>query len=165
MKKILFILLIFPIFLYADLPKNEEYSHQAYPYHGLSFKSVPAKDFNNTIIVGSCFYQEWVEGDLDVVKDIFPDDMTGVIFRNCNLDNVYVSTNNVIEGGTNKKIKVQNDWDDWILDNSFKPVEPTTKEDRLNANVSIDPKDIPAEKWTAEERKSFEELFNESLNP
>ena len=138
---------------------NEKYSYQAYPYHGLSFKDRPAAEFNNTTIIGSCFYQEWVEGDAEVVKDIFPDGITGVTFENCNLDNVFIPAGNTVKGGTNNKIKVQNDWADWKLNDSLEPVEPVNKDYWIKAGVSIDPADIPEEKLTEEEREAFEENF------
>lgn len=144
----------------ADPPLNETYSFQAYPYHGLSFKEIPAEDFNNTTIRGSCFYQEWVEGDKDVVKDIFPDGMTGVVFVDCNLDNILVPVGNTVVRGTNKKLKVQNDFECWILDGKLDPVEPMNKEERLASDVSIDPADIPEEPFTDAERKAFEDSIN-----
>ena len=142
--------------------RNKKYSGKGFPYHGLSFKSIQASEFNNTEIYASVFYQEWVEGDTKVMKDIFPAGMTGVVFFNCNLDNVYVDeTNNTINGGSHRKIKVQNDWEDWELDNSLKPSEPLNKKERLRAGVSIDPLDLPSKKFTQEEREVFDNNLNE----
>lgn len=169
--KVLVILLLlcgvcFQASLFADEVINEKYSYQAFPYHGLSFKDRPAEEFNNTVVAGACFYQEWVEGDKDVVKDIFPDGMTGVVFRGCNLDNVLVPVGNTVEGGINRKIAVQNDWSAWILDDNLQPIEPLYKELRLSVNVSCDPQNIPAEKWTEKEREEFEEnLFSIIVTP
>ena len=143
---------------------NEKYSNKAFAYHGVSFKLESAKDFNNSEIQRSCFYQEWVEGDTEVMKDIFPTGMIGVTFRNCNLDNVYVDeVNNELIDCSHRAIKVQNDWDDWILDGTLKPVEPMNKEQRIAAGVSIDPKDIPETKMTEEERKAFEEQIHPEI--
>lgn len=145
---------------------NEKYSYKAFSYHGLSFKDRPVSEFNNTIIRGSCFYQEWREGDKEIIKDIFPDGMTGVTFEKCNLDNIFIpdgNTINEIKGGCHRKIAVQNDWDDWILDDDLRPIKPTNKEQRLKAGVSIDPKDIPKKKFTKEERKQFEESMHEKI--
>jgi hypothetical protein len=159
MKKLIILSLLIPLLAFAkELPMNEKYSFQAFPYHDLSFKDVPAKEFNNTIIRGSCFYQEWREGE-EIIKDIFPDGMTGVTFLCCNLDNIYIPPGNKVEYGTNKRIQVQNDFQAWILDDQLKPKEPMDKEMRLEAGVSIDPKDIPAKKFTPEERKQFEETL------
>lgn len=149
---------------WSDPPFNTKYSYQAYPCHNVTFKGTPAKEFNNSTIVGSCFYQEASEEATmlsQVQKDIFPDGMTGVVFDKCNLDNVYVDTdkNTILPSCTYKKIKVQNDWEDWVIGNDLKPIEPTSKEAWLEANVSVDPKDIPSKKWTPEEREQFEEKF------
>lgn len=147
-----------------DIEMNDKYSGKGYPYHDLSFKH--ETDMKNINIYGSCFYQEWVEDDTEVVKDIFPDDMTGVTFYNCNLDNVYVSPENTVVGGSYRKIKIQNDWDDWILNENLTPKEPINKEQRLKAGKSIKPKDIPKKKWTKEERDAFEDTLNSiSITP
>jgi hypothetical protein len=130
------------------MPINKKYSYQAFPYHGLSFKNEKAEDFNNTEIVGTSFYQECLEADKDVVKDIFPDNMTGVTFTDCNLDNVLIPSGNTVLRGTNKRIKVQNDLSDWILNGKDEPTEPTDKKDRIAWSISIDPKDIPQTKQT-----------------
>lgn len=136
---------------------NDKYSGKAFPYHGLSFKK--ETDLKpGTVIYASVFYQEWVEGD--VMKDIFPATMEGVTFYNCNLDNVYISPGNTVIGGQHRKIQVQNDWDDWILEDNLKPKKPMNKEEREKKNLSIKPNDIPKDKWTKEERKQFEELLN-----
>lgn len=76
-----------------------------------------------TIIRGSCFYQE---GRPD--SHIFPEDMTGVTFERCNLDNCYIPPGNTLaeQAGipcTNKQVLVQNDLRDWILDDKGEPVE------------------------------------------
>lgn len=160
MKKLLIAFLSLTTACFAQEKINEKYSYKAFPYHRVSFKSIPAKEFNNTIIVGSCFYQEWTEGDKTIVKDIFPNGMTGVIFKQCNLDNVLVPIGNTVQSGTHKKIKFQNDLENWILNKDETPKEPINKEQRLEANVSVDPKDIPAKKWTKEERDAFESNFN-----
>lgn len=145
---------------------NEKYSYKAFPYHGLSFKDRPASEFNNTTIRRSCFYQEWAEGDTEIIKDIFPLGMVGVIFEECNLDNVLIPLGNTNKNSINKKIKAQNDLEDWVLDNSLKPKEPMNKEQRLKAGVSIDPKDIPSKKFTKEEKYAFDESVTAvSINP
>ena len=155
-------------------PINKEYSRKLFSYHGLTFKNIPAEKFNNSIIIGSCFYQEYLEGEHEIVKDIFPDFMEGVIFISCNLDNVYVNEDNntilkeTTSSCSNKIIQVQNDWDDWILDENLNPLEPINKEDRLRAQKSISPFDIPSVKWTKEERSQFEKdlySYNTSINP
>jgi hypothetical protein len=159
-KIIILILLLFPVVCFG-LPINKEYSHRAFPYHGVSFKDIDPAEFNNTIIVNAGFYQEWQKGDKEVMKDIFPDGMTGVIFRECNLDNVFVPEGNHIEGGSNRAIKVQNDLEDWLVDSKGDPVEPLHKEKFLEAGVSIDPADIPQFELNREQRDQFEAVLDQ----
>ena len=106
-----------------------------------SFKDVPSKEFNNTEIIGTCFYNETVNAE------IFPSDMTGVTFSKCNLDNIKIPVGNTVEASCCiKRVKVQNDNEDWILDNDLKPVEPLDIAHLIKEGKSIDPKDIPIEK-------------------
>ena len=102
---------------------NDKYSFKAYPYHKLSFKDRPASEFNDTEIIGSCFCQENKPD-----SDIFPNGIMGVIFKKCNLDNIYVPPGNTIKEGTHKKIKVQKDGLDWLLNDDLTPKEPLNKE-------------------------------------
>jgi hypothetical protein len=126
--------------------RNEKYSYRAFLSRGLSFVAIDPREFNDTEIVGTCFYQEWHEDDGErIVKDIFPVGMTGVTFRDCNLDNVLVPTGCRVEGGTNKVIRVQNDLEDWVCDVAGKPVEPIAKVLFVQFGLSIDPADIPAD--------------------
>jgi len=170
-KRIILILILFvAVNAYAEKPINEKYSYRAFPCHNVSFKDRNVEEFNNTIIIGSCFYQEWVKGDEDVEKDIFPDGMTGVTFEKCNLDNIWIdeNKNTVVKTGTDrcftKKIKVQNDNHAWIVEKrqgEWKPVEPVNKEMRLQVGISIDPKDIPKKKVNRKEYRKFMERFYE----
>lgn len=154
-KKISFIILLLLITIMAkaeDKPINLKYSYKAFPFHDLHFRDISVEEFNDTRIVGSCFYQEYREGDKTVVKDIFPKGMKGVKFERCNLDNIYVDeTKNTIGTGvedwcSHKKVKVQNDLCDWILNEDETPKEPIDKEKFIELGISIDPKDIPKTK-------------------
>lgn len=161
-KKLLFIPLLF-IALNAHGAINEKYSYKDFMHQ--SFVDVPASEFNNSTIVGSCFYQESI-GEEEVVKDIFPDGLVNVIFEKCNLDNVLIKSGMSLgEKNSNRKIKVQNDWDDWILDDNLKPVEPMDKVRRIKAGKSIDPKDIPKDKWTKEEKETDEKDIDSIIAP
>lgn len=155
MRKIIFIFLFLSLIITAnaeDKPINLKYSFKAFPFHDLHFRNEPVEDFNNTIIQGSCFYQEWREGDETIMKDIFPKDMKGVLFIACNLDNVYIdeTKNTILKDTTaqcsHKKIKVQNDLCDWVLNDDDTPKEPAEKEKFIKLGISIDPKDIPKNK-------------------
>jgi len=140
---------------------NEKYSYKAYPYHNLSFKDKKSTEFNNTTIIGSCFYQECSE-DGTPPFDIFPN-ITGVIFERCNLDNIYIPPGNIVKDSCNRKLKVQNDWEVWVLNDSFEPIEPMNKSERLKAGVSIDPEDIPIKKFTEEEVEQFKRSLDAEI--
>lgn len=128
--------------------RNEKYSNK--DFTNQDFTDVDPSEFNNTTIDSSCFYRECRESEAPPF-DIFPAGMTGVNFVDCNLDNVNVPPGNTIEGGCNRKIKVQNDLDDWELDGQGNPTEPLNKKQRLRDGVSIDPQDIPNEHIREEE--------------
>lgn len=131
---------------------NGEYSYKDFTHQ--SFTGVSTAEFNNSEIVGSCFYQEsiWHSGSLGVTPkdpmiDVFPPLMTGVTFVRCNLDNCKIPIGNTIdERCQNRKIRVQNDNEDWELDGSNKPIEPLDKKRFVEDGKSVDPKDIPVSK-------------------
>jgi hypothetical protein len=124
---------------------NEKYSGKDLSQQ--SFKSEPAADFNNSEIRSSNFAHCLPVGHSgEAYQDIFPTGMTGVEFVHCNLDNVLIPVGNTMDARcSNRRIKNQNDKDDWVVDAAGKPVEPTNKFLRLkpDVNASIDPKDIP----------------------
>lgn len=141
MIKTIMILLLCSGLCYAqnkELKKNEKYSYG--DFQGQYFKD--SSEFNNTLIVGSCFGV-----NNQPYSKVFPEDMIGVTFRLCNLANAVIPEGNIIESNcVNSQIKAQNDGEDWVVDKDLKPVEPL-KKDRFQAlSLSIDPKDIPAEK-------------------
>ncbi|MHA2136254.1 MAG: hypothetical protein ACW99J_20530, partial [Candidatus Thorarchaeota archaeon] len=69
--------------------------------------------------------------------------------RRCNLDNVKLPFGNTYnETCCKRKIKAQNDLEDWFVDSAHKPVEPMRKADYLRLGISVDPADIPTEKMT-----------------
>lgn len=124
---------------------NEKYSYKDFTNKKLLDADV--KELNNTVIRGSCFYQEksWDEAKLCI--KVFPDGMTGVTFDRCNLDNVEIPAGNIVlPTCSHRIIKVQNDWSDWILDGEGKPIEPINKKDYIELGLSIDPKNISVEK-------------------
>lgn len=134
---------------------NEKYSFK--DFTGASLRDVPVEELNSSIIMGSCFYQENKPD-----TKVFSDDMRGVVFKRCNLNNVYIPPGNtvVLEGPdkcSNERIKEQNDWEMWVVDENMNPIEPLNKEDRIKAGVSISPKDIPSKRFTIEEKIKFDE--------
>ena len=90
------------------------------------------------VIYGSCFSQETPD------TSIFPTDMQGVTFIKCNFDNVYIPPNNTVIDCWQRRFKVQNDRNDWLVDNNNFPIKPSQFKifDKL-ALPMPDPKDIP----------------------
>ena len=66
---------------------NEKHSHKDYSNRCL--KHLPAEEFSNTTIVGTCFSQE-VLGGTPMLIDIFPDGTKNVTFERSNLINVFM---------------------------------------------------------------------------
>lgn len=143
------------------MPKiNEKYFYK--DFSGMRFNALKPEEFNDSIIVGSCFYRDVHEDckDEEIAVDIFPKGMAGVIFRRCNLDNVLVPAGNKVEDNcTNKRIKVQNDLCAWELDEDNQPARPIAEKMFAMLGLSTDPKDIPAEKMV----KSIIETKHEEI--
>jgi len=131
---------------------NEKYSFKGFTNQ--TFLDVDPAEFNDTEIKGSSFYQESAYSDKgldasppDPMVDVFPVGMTGVTFTRCNLDNVKIPVGNTIgERNNHRRIRIQNDLSDWVLDVNSKPTTAIDEDSRIRASVSIDPKDIPATK-------------------
>jgi len=153
------LILLFAVSVVGAEEHNAKYSCQNYMGGKAAFlKKEPIKELQKGIIVGTCFYQPERPN-----SDIFPAGMTGVTFKNCNLDNVLVPIGNTIIGGCHRQIKAQNDWSDWILDDvTLAPKEliPGEKARRLKAGLSIDPKDIPVKQLTEVERETLDDTLN-----
>lgn len=115
---------------------NEKYSYKNFTNQ--SFKHLKAEEFNNSEIIGSCFYQF-----NNPNSDIFPPNLQNIIFIDSNLDNILIPNGVTLKNSSNKKIKRQNDFEDWILDESLMPIEPILKEFLLLWGFNVDPKNIP----------------------
>lgn len=148
-------ILLFAVSVGAE--EHNKYSVKNYSGKNANFlKNEPIKDLQEGIIIGTSFYQAERPN-----SDIFPSGMTGVTFKNCNLDNVLVPVGNTIIGGSHRQIKAQKDWQDWILNPiTLEPVEPINQKQRIAKGLSIDPQDLPTKKWTEEERETFDSLLN-----
>lgn len=158
--KYIWILFLIPVLAFGAEDRNKKYSTK--DFTNKSFLKVPAEEFNNTIIYGSCFFQYLDLDDKAELVKIFPDGITGVTFKFCNLDNVFVPEGNVLVNSINKLIKQQNDNYMWELDKKDKkPKKPISEFEFDKQGWSKDPKDIPKE-WKPKEAKDDEEL---SLNP
>jgi len=127
----------------TNIVNNLEFTYDDnYSHKDFTGRELLDKDLSGITIFGSCFLQEIPD------SKIFPDNMTGVTFINCNLDNVFIPAGNETIGCSQRKFKVQNDMIDWILDTDLKPKEPISKEEFIKYGISIDPKDIPKTKMT-----------------
>ena len=126
--------------------------------------AIPAEEWNNSTIVGSCFY---VEGE---PQKICPDDVVGVVFSACNLDNrILPAGASMMAKGHEKsrglpncrnRIKKQNDLMDWQCkwaDDS--PVMPQDIKQRKIRGLSFDPKDLPEKELTLREQAAREALI------
>ena len=90
------------------------------------------------VIYGSCFSQETPD------NHIFPEDMEGVTFIKCNLDNVYIPPKNTVIDCWQRRFKVQNDRNDWLIDVNDLPVKPV--QFKIFEKLALplpEPKDIP----------------------
>ena len=74
---------------------------------------------DGAIVYASSFYQQD-----SPESHVFRDDMTGVTFINCNLDNCFIPSGNTLNGCNNRRIKAQEDGRDWIVDENNNPVTP-----------------------------------------
>jgi hypothetical protein len=91
---------------------DEELSQQDFTGKSLRDKEIKP----GTVIYQSCFCQEVPHAN------IFKRGLTGVTFINCNLDNVYIPSGNLIKGGSNNIFECQRDGHDWVIDHTHKPV-------------------------------------------
>ena len=120
--------------------------HSFKNYTNVSLKHLDASEFSNTKIKNTCFYQELKEGETDL-KDIFPDGVTGLSFMCCNLDNVLIPKDTILEASQNRLIVKQLDEDDWVLDKTTKAViEPANRKLFELQAKNIDPTKIVAVK-------------------
>jgi hypothetical protein len=81
------------------------------------FYSRPEYDFNNKVIYATCFSNE--EPDADIFGNI-----KGATFIKCNLSNVLIPDGNTVIDCNITRFKVQNDLNDWIIDETNTPIKP-----------------------------------------
>jgi len=131
-------------------------------------KLFDATDLDGSVIVGSCFYQDPDSQDADPRVKVFPDDMQGVTFIECNLDNVYVPPGNTVDLLCScRRIKRQNDGESWILNEDLVPIEPLSKERLAAVGGNIVPRKIPRRairkeelrRLRSERMKKFQEFY------
>ncbi len=95
---------------------------------------------DNISIYSSCFLQE------KPFSEVFRKDLK-VKFYNCNLDNCIIPEGCEIFGKQPINFQLQNDGNDWIINEERKPVKPIDFEifEKLNLDIP-NPDDIPVEK-------------------
>lgn len=129
------------IFIYnkTEYNINDEFSFK-------DFAGKPAKHHyenmpSNIVIYGSCFSQETPD------IHIFPENLTGVTFIKCNLENVFIPIGNTIIDCSQRRFFVQNDKNDWLIDINNNPTMPTNHKyfTKLGLPMPL-PKDIPITK-------------------
>lgn len=80
-------------------------------------------------------------------SQVFRKDIKGVTFYNCNLDNCIVPEGNTVVGGSQRRFKVQNDGNDWLIDELNNPLLPIDHKMFTKFRLPMpDPKDIPVQK-------------------
>ena len=104
------------------------------------FTGAPLVDVNDgAYVYGSCFSQETPD------SKIFRASMRNVTFRNCNLSNVYIPDGNILIDCQTDRYEVQNDLNDWIVDNNGYPVTPLDHTFFTKSGLPMPlPQDIPA---------------------
>lgn len=115
---------------------NPEYSFKDFTGRsGLCFEKISG------IVYASSFGNETSD------NHIFPETISGVTFIKCNLDNVFIPSGNTIIDCSQRRFKVQNDGNDWLIDGMDKPTLPIDHNIFIKFNLPIpDPKDIPPKK-------------------
>ena len=101
-----------------------------------SYLDKRASFFNGEVVTG-CFYQQYFQ---DV--DIFPSKIV-CTFKNANLDNVKIHRGMTLINCSTRRIRVQRDGQDWILDAAGNPVEPVNKRIFEREGKNTDPTKIP----------------------
>jgi hypothetical protein len=123
------------------MAKNIKYSHK--DLTNQRFKGVDASEFNHSIIVNSCLYQECLDGEALPADgfDIFPDGIEGLVLQGCNLDNVNTNKPGItvvdddIPSST-RKIMADNEGFDCLAKDNGGTWE-ADKENRISPNIDL----------------------------
>ena len=106
-------------------------------FTGWDFLSRPEYDFSNKIIYASCFLNE--TPDIEIF-----DNTTNATFIKCNLSNVSLPLDCIAIDCIQTRYKVQNDLNDWIIDETNLPLKPIDWDIFTKLNLPIPkPEDIP----------------------
>jgi hypothetical protein len=80
---------------------NEKYSYKDFTNINLSLHN--PEDFSNTTIIGSCFY---IESNDFVIT--FPSGTENITFNRCNLDNIILPKNSIIDDYCSTRLVITN---------------------------------------------------------
>ncbi len=131
------------------MPINRKYSRKHFSDQTLL--AVDPGELNNTEIVGSTFYQQ-----AGPETPVFPADMVGVVFVDCNLDNCLIPPGNTVgQGCANRRIREQNDREDWEVDEQDRPLRPVNREMLEHDGLNSDPAKIPEKRITRDEWRAL----------
>lgn len=134
------------------------------PYQNL--RAVPTAEWDQSLVRNSCFYQEaprdgtgrgW---NANGFRTIMPADVTGVEFLGCNLDNCRLPAGATMmeQDGvptcSRRKLRVQNDRRDWLLDGAGEPTEPTGRREAREDGSNVDPAELPGTPITDEHHEA-----------
>lgn len=127
----------------TDYDVDDKYSFKDFTGWDLTNR----KDMNDIVIYGSCFSNETPDAK------VFPEDMSGVTFIVCNLDNCTIPDNhNTVLEGSQRRFKVQNDLRDWEINALNQPVKVLNEEYWIQQGISVRPETIPLVKFTNQEQ-------------
>ena len=121
----------------AHVDCSDEFSCQ--DFTGVASVDIP----DGAYVYGACFSQETPD------SKIFRASMRNVTFRNCNLMNVHIPqpNNNTVIDCQVDTFMVQNDGNDWIVDNLGAPVKPLAHMAFTKLGLPMPlARDIPAER-------------------
>lgn len=122
---------------------NIEYEiSESYSFKDMTGWDLSAReDMDGIVIYGSCLSHETPDAET------LPTNLTGATFIKCNLDNVKVPPGNTVIDCSVRRFSVQNDLEDWIINPVTRaPVEPINRKMFESLGLSIDPRNIPAER-------------------
>lgn len=115
-----------------DVEINSEFSLKDFTGKSLKYRQITGN------VYGSCFSREKPD------SDVFPSNMQGVTFYDCNLDNCLIPAGNIVVGGSIRRYQSQNDGNDWLVDENNNPTMPTNFDAFSQLGLPIPlPSDIP----------------------
>lgn len=117
-----------------EITFNDDYSFGNFSNQDLAHFD----DLRDMVIYSSQFY--WEKPN----SRPFPAQATGLTFINCNLDNIVMPPDAIIQNCSQRNFKDQNDGEDWFVDGNGLPTAPINLQLYLDLGVSTNPADIPS---------------------